>query len=123
MKKYTLFLLLAVAAVCFSSCHSQNSRVDGLRDFVEEIQKDGQKYTSEEWEKANARFSQLLDKINSYTDLTQEELEEVARLQANYAAAAFRSNGKNIMEQMEKSGVALDSLEEGFEKGMLEGQE
>lgn len=123
MKKYILFLLLVVTVVCFSSCHSQNSRIEGLRDFVEEIQKKGQDYTSDQWEEANTRFGQLLDEINSYDDLTQEELEEVAELQGQYAAAVFRSNGKNIMKQMEKSGNVLDSLEEDFQKEMIEGQE
>ena len=35
----------------------------------------------------------------------------------------FKNDGKSIMEQMQKAGVALDSLEEGFEKGMIESQE
>lgn len=123
MKKNFIFLLVTLAFLCFSSCQSQHSRIDGLKDFVEEIQKDGQNYTSDQWEKANERFSQLLEKINSFEDLTEEELEEVAKLQGQYAAAVFKSSGKTILEQMQKAGVALDSLEEGFEKGMIENQE
>ena len=61
--------------------------------------------------------------MNSLEDLTEEELEEVAKLQGQYAAAVFKSSGKTILEQMQKAGVALDSLEEGFEKGMIENQE
>ena len=47
----------------------------------------------------------------------------MAKLQGQYAATVFKNSGKSIMEQMQKAGVALDSLEEGFEKGMIESQE
>lgn len=80
-------------------------------------------FTLDQWKEANERFQKLLDKINSYEDLTKEELEEMAKLQGQYAATVFKNSGKSIMEQMQKAGVALDSLEEGFEKGMIESQE
>ena len=123
MKKYILFPLFAVAVMFFSSCHSQKGRMDDLKDFVEKIQEEGKDYTLDQWKEANERFQKLLDKINSYEDLTKEELEEMAKLQGQYAATVFQNSGKSIMEQMQKAGVALDSLEEGFEKGMIESQE
>ena len=123
MKKYILFPLFAVAIMCFPPCHSQKGRMDDLKDFVEKIQEEGKDYTLDQWKEANERFQKLLDKINSYEDLTKEELEEMAKLQGQYAATVFKNSGKSIMEQMQKAGVALDSLEEGFEKGMIESQE
>lgn len=97
--------------------------MDDLKDFVEKIQEEGKDYTLDQWKEANERFQKLLDKINSNEDLTKEELEEMAKLQGQYAATVFQNSGKSIMEQMQKAGVALDSLEEGFEKGMIESQE
>lgn len=123
MKKYILFPLFAVAIMCFSSCHSQKGRMDDLKDFVEKIQEEGKDYTLDQWKDANERFQKLLDKINSYEDLTKEELEEMAKLQGQYVATVFKNSGKSIMEQMQKAGAALDSLEEGFEEGMIESQE
>lgn len=72
--------------------------------------------------KANEQFSKLLDKINSYEDLTEEELKEVAKLQGQYAATVFKNSGKAIMEQMEKAGAALGGFLEGVDEG-LENQE
>jgi hypothetical protein len=109
MKKYIL-PLLAAGILCLSACQSKSSRIDDLKDFVEEIQKDGEDYTQEQWKKANEKFSQLLDKINSYEDLSEDELKEVAKLQGQYAATVFKNSGKAIMEQMEKIGTIYDFL-------------
>lgn len=114
MKKYIL-PLLAAGILSLSACQSKSSRIDDLKDFVEEIQKDGEDYTQEQWEKANKKFSQLLDKINSYEDLSEDELKEVAKLQGQYAATVFKNSGKAIMEQMEKAGAVLDGFLEGVD--------
>lgn len=118
MKKYILIALLALGMTGLQSCHNNQSRIDDLKDFVEEIQDNSKDYSAEQWEKANEKFSKLLDKINSYDDLSQEELEEVAKLQGQYAATVFRNSGKALMEQMEKAGAALDGFIEGVGEGM-----
>lgn len=122
MKKYIL-PLLAAGILSLSACQSKSSRIDDLKDFVEEIQKDGEDYTQEQWEKANEKFSQLLDKINSYEDLSEDELKEVAKLQGQYAATVFKNSGKAIMEQMEKAGAVLDGFFEGIDQGLDDNEE
>ena len=122
MKKYIL-PLLAAGILSLSACQSKSSRIDDLKDFVEEIQKDGEDYTQEQWEKANKKFSQLLDKINSYEDLSEDELKEVAKLQGQYAATVFKNSGKAIMEQMEKAGAVLDGFFEGIDQGLDDNEE
>ncbi len=119
MKRNILFALLAAGMLCFTACNSKSSRIEDLKEFVEELKEDSQDYTEEQWEEAKKKFDQLLDKINSYDDLSQEELEEVARLQGQYAATVFKNSGKAIQEQMEKAGAAL----EGFLEGISEGNE
>ena len=110
MRKYIVIALWALTTLSIGACQSKSSRIDDLKDFVEEIQKDGKDYSQEQWEKANEKFSQLLDKINSYEDLSEDELKEVAKLQGQYAATVFKNSGKAIMEQMEKAGAALDGF-------------
>ena len=123
MKKYILFALLTAGIFYLTSCQSKPSRIDDLKEFVEDIQKDSKDYTQEQWEKANEKFGQLLEKINSYDDLSEEELKEVAKLQGQYAATVFKNSGKAIMEQMEKAGIALDGFLEGIDKGLDNEQE
>ena len=122
MKKYIL-PLLAAGILSLSACQSKSSRIDDLKDFVEEIQKDGEDYTQEQWEKANKKFSQLLDKINSYEDLSEDELKEVSKLQGQYASTVFKNSGKAIMEQMEKAGAVLDGFLEGVDQGLDDNNE
>ena len=122
MKKYIL-PLLAAGILSLSACQSKSSRIDDLKDFVEEIQKDGEDYTQEQWKKANEKFSQLLDKINSYEDLSEDELKEVAKLQGQYAATVFKNSGKAIMEQMEKAGAVLDGFLEGVDQTLDDNNE
>ena len=123
MRKYIVIALWALTTLSIGACQSKSSRIDDLKDFVEEIQKDGEDYSQEQWEKANEKFSQLLDKINSYEDLSEDELKEVAKLQGQYAATIFKNSGKAIMEQMEKAGAALDGFLEGVDQGLDNNQE
>lgn len=120
MKKYILPALLALSMMNFQSCQSNQSRIDDLKDLVEEIQDNGKDYSAEQWEEASAKFDELLEKINSYDDLSQEELEEVAKLQGQYAATVFKNSGKAIMEEMEKAGSALGGFVKGFSEGLDE---
>lgn len=123
MRKYIVIALWALTTLSIGACQSKNSRIDDLKDFVEEIQKDGKDYSQEQWEKANEKFSQLLDKINSYEDLSEDELKEVAKLQGQYAATVFKNSGKAIMEQMEKAGAALDGFLEGVDQTLDDNNE
>lgn len=123
MRKYIVIALWALTTLSIGACQSKSSRIDDLKDFVEEIQKDSKDYSQEQWEKANEKFSQLLDKINSYEDLSEDELKEVAKLQGQYAATVFKNSGKAIMEQMEKAGAALDGFLEGVDQGLDNNQE
>ena len=118
MKKLIIGLMLGMGLLLLNSCQSKSSRIDDLRDFVEQLSEDCGDYTAEQWEKANDEFSKLLDKINSYDDLTKEELEEVAKLQGQYAATVFKNSGKAIMEEMEKAGVAFDGFLNGLNEGL-----
>lgn len=118
MKKLIVGLIFGAGLLLLNACQSKTSRIDDLKDFVEQLSEDCEDYTAEQWENANEEFSKLLDKINSYDDLTKEELEEVARLQGQYAATVFKNSGKAVMEEMEKAGVALDGFLDGLNEGL-----
>ena len=111
MKKLFITALLGGASLLLlGSCESK-SRVDELKDFVEKVQEEGSSYTQEQWEKANEEFSQLLEKLNNLEDMTPEELQEVAKLQGEYAAKAFKEQAG---EAMEKAGAVLNGFMQGL---------
>ena len=103
-------LLGGAGLLCLGSCEPK-SRVDELKDFVEKVQKEGSSYTEKQWKEANEEFGKLLEKLNEYKDMTPEEIQEVARLQGEYAAKAFKEQAGKAME---KAGAALDGFMQGI---------
>lgn len=122
MKKYLMGLLLLAAAVAFNACQ-EKSRVDELKDLVEQIAEEGSTYTEEQWEEVNDKFSKLLDKLEAYDDLTPEELNEMARLQGQYAAEAFKRHGQQFQQEIEKAGKMLEGFMDGMDEGLNGEQE
>lgn len=123
MKKQIVCVMFAAMGMgLLGACNSSEGRIGDLKDFVEEVSKDGEKYTEEQWEKANKKFSELLEKVRSYEDLSTEELTEVAKLQGIYAAQAFKSQGKKFKDNLEEIGAAMDGFLEGLDEG-LSGEE
>lgn len=117
MKKYLMGMLLLAAATTFNACR-EKSRVDELKDLVEQIAEEGSTYTEEQWEQVGDKFDQLLEKLEAYDDLTPEELNEMARLQGQYAAEAFKRHGKQFQQEMEKAGKMLEGFMEGMDEGL-----
>lgn len=124
MKRQIVSLMFAAMGVgLLGACGSSESRISDLKDFVEEVSKDGEKYSEEQWEKANKKFSELLEKVESYDDLSTEELTEVAKLQGVYAAQAFKSQGKKFKDSLKEIGAAMDGFLEGLDEGLDEAKE
>ena len=82
-----------------------------MKEFVEKVEKEGSSYTEEQWEEVNEEFSKMLDKLNEYEDMTPEELQEVAKLQGEFAAKAFKEQAGKAME---KAGAMLDGFMQGL---------
>ena len=107
MKRPILAAMLLAAGLFFlSSCESKGP-VAELKAFVEKVQEEGGAYTEQQWAEANEEFSQLLEKVNEAQDMTAEELQEVARLQGEFAAKAFKEQAG---EALEKAGALLDGF-------------
>lgn len=110
MKKLLFGALLCAGLWGMSACSSK-SQVEEFKDFVEEVCREGGTYTEKQWEEAEAKFTELLEKAENCKDLTQEDLYEIARLQGEYAAAAFKSQGKGAME---KAGAIMNGFMDGL---------
>ena len=61
--------------------------------------------------------------MEEYDDLTPEELNEIARLQGQYAAAAFKYHGQKAKEEWEKAQSALGGFIDGLTEGTDENEE
>lgn len=110
MNKQIIGMLLLCGALVFGSC-GKKSQVDELKDFIEQVKDEGSHYTAKQWEEANEKFGKLLEKAENCEDLTPEELEEIARLQGEYAATAFKNQAGEIME---KAGAVINGFLDGL---------
>lgn len=108
-KQIAILMLLAVSIVSFEAC-KEKSRTDELKDFVEKVKEKGGTYTEEQWEKTNKEFSEILEKLGKYDDLSTEELKEMGRLQGEYAASVFKAKREKVMEDMEKAGSVINGF-------------
>ena len=116
MKKVFLSLLVA-GCLCLASCESKESCINDLKALVENVQENGGEFTEEQWDKANEKFGQLIEKINAYEDLSEEEVKEVYKLQGQYSATVLKETGKNLKNQLKKAGEAINGFLDGLKEG------
>ncbi len=119
MKHYIRTLLIAfVAVLMFSSCQTKEERALGkLQDMTEEIQKNGDKLTSEDWEKIYNDYNALHEKIRHEDyNFTDEQMRELGRLEGKLA----KEFAKQSISEFGKA--AEDILKKGSEflKGVSE---
>ena len=93
------------------SAHKRSTLLEELKVLIKQIEEEGSSYTEKKWEEVNEEFSELLQKLNSYEDLSAEELREIAELQGQYAATVFKEHAGKAME---KAGAVLDGFVEGL---------
>lgn len=115
MKKNLIALLLAVAGTCaLTACGGQNDRMDELKSLIEDIKEEGGTYTEEQWKAANEKFSKLLEQLGNDGELSAEELNELARLQGEYAATVFEKTHKDVATSIEKAKAFFQGLQDGL---------
>lgn len=103
--------------------YGKKDRVDEMKEFVEKVQKEASDYTEEKWQEVNAEFSKLLDKLNSYKDLTPEEIKKIAKYQAEFATAAFKQHAGKFMQEVDKTLKKAGSALEGTQKDQTDDSE
>lgn len=112
------FYIIAVAALTLGgmSCQGKSDRLEELREFVEDFSNDGKEYSEEQLEKINDEFSELVEQLEEYDDLTADEIKEIARIQGEYAAEILKKSGKNIKKGVENAGKAIEGFFEGLDE-------
>ncbi len=110
MKRQIIGLMILCVGILFSSCE-EKSRIDKLKDFIEQVKDEGSQYTTQQWEEIYEKFSNLLEEVENYDNLTSEELEEIARLQGEYAATAFKYHAG---EAIKRTGAFINGFIDGL---------
>lgn len=109
MKK---FIFLAISVLLMAACGSPlPQQFNAIADRVE---KNGDKFTEEQWEKVNAEYDKLVEKYEAVSEkLSADERQEISSAMGRYQGAVLKAGIKQV-------GSALDEALEGA-KGFLEG--
>lgn len=116
MRKYFYIIAIFALSLGMMSCQKNSDRIEELREFVEEFGEDSKKYTEDQLEKIDDKYSAMLEKLEDMDDLTPEEVKEIARIKGKYAAAVLKKSGESIMEKMDTAGKAIEGFLEGLDE-------
>ncbi|MBR5070211.1 MAG: hypothetical protein IKX25_12515 [Bacteroidales bacterium] len=122
MKHYLRTLLVALVAVMLLvSCKSKEERVlDRLQTMSEQIQKNGDNFSKEDWEKLYKEYSDIHAKIlNKEYNFTDEQMRELGKLEGKIGKAFV----KHSMSDFGKAADELIKKGSEFLKGILESDE
>ena len=111
MKKYLLFVILAIAAtIIFTSFGF--SLPSQFEHFVDKVEKNAPEYTQEDWNKASEQFKKLMEKYKeSFDSMPDEDKERIDKAIGKYRAIVFKYGvSKSFDESMKTLGPKLESL-------------
>ena len=100
------------------SCNSKQTPMNRLANLTEEIQKNAQDYTKEDW-KAFAEELELIENdMDQYmSEYTDEELKEIGRLKGICFAQFTKHSIKTFKNGLENVMKEAEGLIEGFTQG------
>jgi cell shape-determining protein MreC len=113
MKKTAFFLFVALVLSIFISCATTSRKFNEMRNICEKIE-GNYEFTEAEFEKTNARFFEMVDKLES-SNLSNEEQEELAQLKGRYVGAVTAKATKSLKNILSDE---LGNLFKGFVEGV-----
>ena len=112
MKKIAFFSLVAFVLFAFISCATTSSKIKEMRNICEKVE-GNYEFTEEEFEKTHARFTEIVDELES-RNLSNEEKEELAQLEGRYVGAVTSRATKSL----KNISNGLGNLFKGFIEGV-----
>lgn len=110
---FALTLLAAVAALVLASCKETLPKRFDM--FVNYVEKNCDKFSEDDWSKANARFEKL---VNEYTEnrssYNKEEQKQIRAAIVKYAGLAAKSGIKSAVDAVNSLIEELPSMLDGF---------
>lgn len=112
MKKIMFFSFVAFMLLTFISCATTERKFSEMRNICEKIEGNSE-FTEAEFEKTNARFSEIVKELES-RNLTDEEKEELTQLKGRYVGAVTAKATKSLKSITDE----LGNLFKGFVEGV-----
>lgn len=111
-----IILILSISMAVLASCSSpKEDSLKQLRDFTNELEQESCNYTDDDWSEAADDFDIIVTDISNYS-YTDEELNEIGRLQGKCTAIMTKKAAKDAKRLIED----LSKQAEGFLQGLSE---
>ena len=116
MKKLFVFLLMMGLASFMMSCATPEEKsLRSLQEFHDDLERNHENYTIEDWDKAQAEYELLSTQIKGY-QYTDEQLVEIGRLQGKCAAYLTKGYFKRLERGIIQAAGAIKGYMEGMEQ-------
>lgn len=121
MKKIlTLFFIAALTISSLCGCKEKNSAT-ALSKHVDKIEKEYSEYDSDDWEKADIEFQELLSYCEeNYGSLSEEDKEVMLNAIGRYYGLAAKQGIKDFSKEINDALKSLPSLLKGFSDAFKE---
>lgn len=110
----TLFIVVVLSIVTLCSCKEKN-KATALSKHVDKIEKEYTEYDSDDWEKADIEFNELLSYCEeNYGSLSQEDKDVMLNAIGRYYGLVAKQGIKDFTEEVNDALKSLPSLLKGF---------
>ena len=111
MKRIFALMIVALCALLLASSCDRLSIPGRMEALAAAVEKNGDNYTQEQWEKSNEKFDKLytefMDKKGS---LTQDEIKRFRAASAQYFKAAVKAGFNSITSSVEEIGEQVPGI-------------
>lgn len=118
MKKILTICLIAAMAVSMQSCSTHRTAINDLEALVNKVEKNGAKYTLEDWENVISRCAKIEKRLQEH-EYTTEEYREIGTLKGRLAGVVTKDILTNSAKKVISIKEQLDGGTEGFLEGLL----
>ncbi|MBR3615123.1 MAG: hypothetical protein IKL56_00690 [Bacteroidaceae bacterium] len=118
MKKALFICLLLAAAFSMQSCSTHRTAINDLEALVNKVEKNGAKYTLEDWENVIYRCAKIEKKLQKH-EYSAEEHREIGTLKGRLAGVVTKDILTNSAKKVISIKEQLDGGTEGFLEGLL----
>lgn len=118
MKKILTICLIVAMAVSMQSCSTRRAAINDLESLVDKVEKNGEKYTLEDWENVIYRCAKIEKKLQKH-EYSAEEHREIGTLKGRLAGVVTKDILTNSAKKVISIKEQLDGGTEGFLEGLL----
>ena len=114
----SIVLIMILSVLLFFSCTSKKQEaLNQLRNFTEDVEKNGRFWTQQQWEQKYDVFIEIRKDILKY-DYSEEEHKEIGRLEGRCASAMVNHLSGGLLDTLKALGSELGGALNGIMEGI-----